>query len=60
MEKVLLDYPQITILDPKHIFCDDSRCMQVLDNFSLYADPTHLAPYGAQILAQELKKIINR
>ena len=46
------DYPNITILDPKGLYCDDMYCYAIKDGKMLYADDDHHSTDGSIMQAQ--------
>lgn len=52
--------PNLTVLDSKKLFCDDTACRSRSDGVLLYFDDNHLSPRGAelawQMVAGELAK----
>jgi peptidoglycan/LPS O-acetylase OafA/YrhL len=53
-DKILLDYPQVEVWDPKSIFCNKNNCQLKYQNISLYRDEVHLSNFGSRYLAQHL------
>jgi len=58
--KLSKKYENITILDPKDLYCDDNYCYAIKDNIMLYADDDHHSVDGSIIQAKYfIKKIFN-
>jgi len=58
VNKIAKKYPNIKILDPKDLYCDNSYCYAIKDGKMLYADDDHHSVDGSTIQAQYLIKDI--
>jgi len=58
VENIGKKYPDITILDPKGLYCDDKYCYAIKDGKMLYADDDHHSIDGSIIQAKYLMKDI--
>ena len=44
----------VTLIDPKALFCDEAVCYAVKDSNVLYFDTNHVSPSGASLLVEEI------
>lgn len=51
---VLADFPQVTVLDPLPLLCDEEHCYATKNQQLLYRDSDHLNPVGAGLLAARI------
>ncbi len=49
---------QLTVFDPADVLCAERRCVLTMNGKSIYADPYHLNPRGAEILVPRLLELI--
>jgi len=60
VEKISTKYPNIHVLDPKDLYCDNSYCYVIKDAKMLYADDDHHSIDGSVIQAKYfMEDIIN-
>ena len=52
IEQIGKKYPNITLLDPKDLYCDQSYCYTVKYGKMLYADDDHHSVDGSKIQAR--------
>lgn len=55
IEAVLSRYPQVTVLDPVPLMCDERACFAKRDGVLLYRDDDHLSLSGAGWLGEALR-----
>ena len=53
-DPVLADAPGVTVWDPYPYFCDDRKCISIVDGKPLYRDDVHLSKLGSQYIAKRL------
>jgi peptidoglycan/LPS O-acetylase OafA/YrhL len=53
-DRVLVDEVGVTVWDPYPYFCDDRRCVSVVDGKPLYRDDTHLSKLGSEYFARKI------
>lgn len=58
VETIGSEYPNITILDPKGLYCDDKYCYAIKDGKMLYADDDHHSIDGSTMQAKYFMKDI--
>lgn len=47
-------YPQLVVINPKSITCDESTCYSKLNNVPLYLDAGHLNDEGSRLIGKKL------
>ena len=52
--KVLIEFPNVKVLDPLPALCDETYCWAIKDNKMLYRDNNHLNEVGAVYLSENL------
>lgn len=58
VDKVLVDFPQVTVFDPTELFCDQHNCRGVDSGKILYKDSDHLSVAGSEYVAKYLAPVI--
>jgi peptidoglycan/LPS O-acetylase OafA/YrhL len=59
VKEILKELPTVNIYDPMDLFCDESNCRVFSKTNSLmYLDDNHINKIGAEIMADEISKII--
>ena len=53
-DPLLKKYPQIAVVDPLDIFCDQQLCYSSRDGIMLYHDLRHLSMEGSQYLGRKI------
>ena len=54
--KLKKKYPNLAVVDPLNIFCDNKNCKLLYNNKSLYYDLTHISVYGSKLLLNHMKE----
>lgn len=52
------NFPDLLILDPESLFCDEQTCRVILNNKLLYADDNHLSIEGSRLVANNFMSTI--
>jgi peptidoglycan/LPS O-acetylase OafA/YrhL len=53
-DRVLADEPRVIVWDPYPYFCDNLKCISILDRKPLYRDEAHLSKLGSQYFARRV------
>jgi peptidoglycan/LPS O-acetylase OafA/YrhL len=53
-DRVLADERGVTVWDPYPYFCDDRKCISILDGKPLYRDQVHLSKLGSEYFARRV------
>jgi hypothetical protein len=53
IEQVKSRFPQVVVVDPKRVMCNDKECATFIANTALYKDGNHLNAKAAQMLAEK-------
>lgn len=60
LDKLLIEYPSIRVIDPALVICDVGKCLSELDDVPLYRDWSHLNNTGSRLIGDlYLKKFGN-
>ena len=52
--QILSKFPEVKVLDPLSVLCDDMYCWAIKENKMLYRDNNHLNEVGAEYLSNHL------
>ncbi len=52
----LENVPNITLIDPRNVFCDKVRCWSIKDGKALYIDDNHPSVVGARYILEDARK----
>ena len=52
LSNVTSKHPQLIVMDPKEIVCDETLCVSTLDNIPLFLDRNHLNDMGSRVLGR--------
>jgi len=58
VHRVVDDYRNAVAFDPTELFCDEAKCVGVLDGRNLYEDVDHLSEFGSEVVASKLGPLI--
>tara|TARA_A100001015_G_scaffold306362_1_gene400518 strand:+ start:3334 stop:5229 length:1896 start_codon:yes stop_codon:yes gene_type:complete len=58
LKKVSKSFNNVTFLDPFEALCDNINCFIIKNKNLIYSDHAHLTKYGADLIADKLKKYI--
>ncbi len=53
-DRVLADEPGVTVWDPYPYFCDDRKCISIINGKPLYRDEAHLSKLGSEYFAKRV------
>jgi hypothetical protein len=57
LEELLSRYPQLKLIDPNRIICDDVSCVSEINGIPLYRDGSHLNEMGSRFIGKEFIRI---
>ncbi|WP_371375703.1 acyltransferase family protein [Thalassotalea aquiviva] len=52
-------YPQVKVIRPMDLFCDQTSCQMVLNNIPLYRDDNHLSALGSKELGVQYRQSLD-
>lgn len=55
VDKVVKDYPMVSVVDLSKILCDESKCYLYKNGHVIYLDMSHLNEYGSRFVAPYIK-----
>lgn len=58
VQNILLEFPQVKVLDSAKILCDTEWCWAKKDGQFLYRDPDHLSYFGAVLIGRVLGPMV--
>ena len=58
-KKLLERFDVITYVPLMHIFCNEESCKSMSEGGTLYRDSDHVSRLGAELVVDEIDKIIN-
>lgn len=60
VDKVMKDFPAVTLFDTQAKLCDSEWCWAMIDGQVMYRDDDHLSAKGSEFMAKDLMPIISR
>lgn len=54
--KMQLKYPQLIVIDPQKVLCDENQCKADINNLPVFRDAAHLTDYASYELAKRYLK----
>ena len=58
MEQLIRGFPNVLLVDPRDVLCNETECFAHLNGMPLYSDNNHLSPYGSVVVGETLVAVM--